>query len=116
LIGDQVKLNDTRSEVSARGRTVFLPPLEFAMLKLVIHAPDGISPAAIFNLQYQLDPNGGPTLGPRIVHQRRCQINRKLQPLRLAIVPHKRGAGSVYELRDSPIININQETQNAEGS
>jgi hypothetical protein len=98
-MNDRVKLNETRCEVSARGQTVFLPPLEFQMLRLVLDAKHGISPAAIFDRQYQLDPNGGPTLGPRIVHQRRCQINRKLLPLGLAIVPHKRGRGCVYRIR-----------------
>jgi hypothetical protein len=85
--------------VKANGLKVFLPPLEFEMLRLVRAAKYGISPQQIFAAQYQLDPNGGPDWGKRVIHQRRCHLNRKLKELGLAIMPHKRGAGCVYELK-----------------
>jgi len=95
----RVILDPVRTEVKATGLKDFLPPLEFEMFRLVRKAKNGISPMAIFAAQYQLDPNGGPDLGRKVIHQRKCHINRKLKPLGLAIMPHKLGAGCVYELK-----------------
>jgi hypothetical protein len=94
----RIILDPVRSEVKANGLKVFLPPLEFEMFRLVRKAKHGISPMAIFSTQYQLDPNGGPVLGRKVIHQRKRQINRKIKPLGLAIMPHKNGNGCVYEL------------------
>jgi hypothetical protein len=95
----RIILDPVRSEVKANGLTVFLPPMEFEMFSLVWSAKSGIAPSAIFDRQYQLDLDGGPDWGKRVIHQRRCHLNRKLKELGLAIMPHKRGVGCVYELK-----------------
>jgi len=94
-----ISFDGNRSEVNAADRSVALGPLEFAMLRLVANASNGISPQAICERLYLADPQGGPELGPRVVHQRRCHINRKIKALGIAIMPHKKGAGCVYELK-----------------
>ena len=93
-----MKFNKVRSEVSRHGVRILLSPLEFDMLKMISNAKYGMSPKRISDNQYQLDPNGGPEMGHRVVHQRRCHLNRKIKPLGIAVMAHKRGAGGVYEL------------------
>jgi hypothetical protein len=89
-----------RLEVTVRGRTIVLPPMEFEMLKMIDASKSGISPKRISDNQYQLDPNGGPDIGGyRVVHQRRVHLNRKIKPLGIKIMAHKKGLGGVYEIR-----------------
>jgi hypothetical protein len=95
----RLKFDEERSEIAAKGRTVVLSPFEFDMLRRVSAAKRGISPERIFAAQYQLDPEGGPDWGKRVIHQRRWHLNRKLKQLGLVIMPHKRGVGCVYELK-----------------
>lgn len=96
----RIRLLPERYAIRHHGKEVLLPPRAFSILAHVAAAKSmGISPHRIFDLEYQLDPSGGPLSGRHQIVVYRCLINRRIATLGLAIVSSKRGAGCVYELR-----------------
>jgi hypothetical protein len=71
-----------------------LPPIKALIYDTVQRRP-GITPAALRDVVWGLDPNGGPLTGTKCLHVHVAQLNQLLAPYGVCV----RSEGGLYQIR-----------------